>query len=211
VEILIVVALLGVLVAIVTVSVLGLLNRGGDKAYSLDLRNIQTAVSSFYADGQTGFNAENHTWCDSDYAAKSEALYPTYLGRPQAHDLVLSRDPGQNDRNGNPMVVFGNGTPADYTAISQHAIWMGLIVNKAGDYPASPGGVGGIPYYLRGQVAPLRGQHELYINQMPGSASDLNGSIHSGGYTWIVGRLGRVYGVYTSDGKWYSGFNGSYP
>ena len=207
------VAILGVLVAIVTLSVLGLLNKGGDKAYLVDVRNIQTAVSTFYADGQTGFNAGNHTWCDSDYVSISKALYPTYLGNQQDHNLVLSRVPGENDSNGNPRVVFGNGTTADDTAISEHAIWMGLIVNGAGDYPSLQGGVSGeLDYLIRGKVAPLRGQHDLYINQMPKSANYLNGSTHSGAYTWIVGRLGRVYGVYTSDGNyWYSGFSGSYP
>ncbi|HUV52530.1 MAG TPA: hypothetical protein VMW64_05590, partial [Dehalococcoidia bacterium] len=61
---------------------------------------------------------------------------------------------------------------------------------------------------------------DLYLNSYPTSANTgeaMNGdpdpnSTKSGGYTWIVGKNGAVYGAYQKNtDEWYSGFSGSYP
>jgi hypothetical protein len=99
---------------------------------------------------------------------------------------------------------------------------MGLLIHAysaAGNMTAS----GGITD--RFEVSPLNGENELYLNDYPTSANtgqDRNGdpdktSTKSGGYTWIVGKNGSVYGVYNTDydndgnDEWFAGFSGSYP
>ncbi|MEE9490782.1 MAG: prepilin-type N-terminal cleavage/methylation domain-containing protein, partial [Dehalococcoidia bacterium] len=55
VELLIVVAILGVLAAVVIPNVIGLLGRGGAQAYDTDEEVIQLAAATFYSDLQVGW------------------------------------------------------------------------------------------------------------------------------------------------------------
>jgi hypothetical protein len=101
---------------------------------------------------------------------------------------------------------------ADITA---SAIWMGLLINAPGDGVA----VGGYatPLPIRGGVSVLGNDTGLYLQRMPKSAKtgdSYNGNIGTGGgYCWVVGKNGTVYGVYqpVAAGNWYAGFSGSYP
>ncbi len=56
VELLIVVAILGVLAAVVIPNVVGLMGRGGKQAYQTDAQIIQLATSTFFSDIHGGFD-----------------------------------------------------------------------------------------------------------------------------------------------------------
>ena len=56
VELLIVVAILGILAAVVIPNVVGLMGRGGNQAYETDQEVIQLATSTFYSDVHSGWD-----------------------------------------------------------------------------------------------------------------------------------------------------------
>jgi prepilin-type N-terminal cleavage/methylation domain-containing protein len=240
VELLIVVAILGILAAVVIPNVVGLLGRGGKQAYATDLNTIQLGAAAFYSDVHTGWwdvgsddntnpvtfatNFDDNVWGDNNAGKVGFEdiipghYYPTAIAKVANHYLTI--DPTRTDpkETNNPMVVNGNTTtldPAVSTDIEASAIWMGLLINAAGDGNVTAGGTSN-----RYTISPLIGESDLYLNDYPVSANTgalFNGdpdpsSTKSGGYTWIVGKNGAVYGVYqAADLNWYSGFSGSYP
>jgi type IV pilus assembly protein PilA len=241
VELLIVVAILGILAAVVIPNVVGLLGRGGKQAYATDLNTVQLAAAAFYSDVHTGWldvNGDDSTtgnpgtfddnvWGDTDAgnitldpsgSIVPGHYYPTAVAKVANHYLALGATGGDAKEPNNPLVIYsGNGTPADDPAIQESSIWMGLLINAAAFSGTDNQSGGTQNRYL---VAPLNGESDLYLNDYPTSANtgDLyNGdpdptSTKSGGYVWVVGQNGQVWGVYkAADGNWYSGFSGSYP
>jgi hypothetical protein len=94
--------------------------------------------------------------------------------------------------------------------IQNSCIWMGLLVNAPG-FNAPSGGV-----TFRGNVSACGNDTGLYLQNMPRSAKSTdsyNGAnLPGGGYAWVVGQNGSVFGAYTPDGTtWYNGFSGAYP
>lgn len=57
IELLIVVAILGILAAVVIPNVVGLMGRGGKQAYQTDEQVIQLATSTFFSDTHEGYNS----------------------------------------------------------------------------------------------------------------------------------------------------------
>lgn len=212
IELLIVVAILGVLAAVVIPNVVGLMGRGGKQAYSTDAKTIQLAAATFYSDVHAYFNAAGHVWCDSDFGNDTAHLYPTGLGIVNDHDIFLSKTVFDVDHPDNYQIISATGTPdvaATDVLIASHAIWMGLLVNAAGDRVADAAGESD-----RGLASAQEGEDALYLNEVPKSASANNGAetTKAGAYTWIVCENGVVYGVYTiGPNLWYAGFSGSYP
>jgi len=219
VELLIVVAILGILAAVVIPNVLGLLGRGGKQAFETDSKNILTATATFYADGHRGFNslAGANRWNDLTAAPAgngniSKNVEPTALGLSGSHVLILN-EAMKDAVTGNSRVdvsVAGVSTGAANTGnISAHAIYMGLLINNDGDYPIISGVVLPTEEGKRGLVAPIAGDDSLYIDKMPKTASATNGKLtNPGTYTWVVGYRGIVMGVYLGDDAttWYAGF-----
>jgi prepilin-type N-terminal cleavage/methylation domain-containing protein len=232
IELLIVVAILGVLAAVVIPNVVGLMGRGGKQAYQTDNEVIQLGVATFYSDVHGGFvnDAVNGTmWGCNDTVANEPDLqpaghyYPTDLASFGTHTLVLNTNPALNDPDNinNPRVDVIQGTAADTDDINSHAIWMGLLVNAPGDGESLTGDND------RGTTSVLAAETGLYLQRIPKSASwsesaagandQGNGNAEpGGGYTWVVGKLGTVFGVYsiTTAGPlttWYAGFAGAYP
>ena len=199
----IVVTILGVLAAVVSISVVGLSGRGEAESYAVDERTIQLAASIFYSDthaysdtdgwNETGNNASVHNWPTA--SGGTSALY-------HGNETLL---------NGHVVHVVMDGTdgnPADAAEIQAAAIWMSLLVNSPGD-----GDVGGKgPDEAPGDVnSPLAREYGLYLQKVPSSCSRDNSSRGSGTFTWIVGAYGRVYGAFEDGGLWYTGFAGRYP
>jgi prepilin-type N-terminal cleavage/methylation domain-containing protein len=220
VELLIVVAILGILAAVVIPNVVGLLGRGGEQAYTTDEEVIQLAAATFFADAHGGWedtdtndggNCTEYTV--ADYAANewTDALvmaahtYPTAIANVNMHVLVLND--AVLDAENNPRVELdtcAGGGAATLADIQAHAIWMGLLVNAPGDHAGTN--------LDRETVAPLLLENGLYLNEMPESAGSDNGSPNPGGYTWVVGKNGVVFGCYADPtGVWWSGFSGGYP
>jgi type IV pilus assembly protein PilA len=227
IELLIVVAILGVLAAVVIPNVVGLMGRGGKQAYSTDGKTIQLAAATFYSDAHGGFIANTNSWGGNiskptGAAEKTGHFYPTAIAFVNNHYLTLgtTEDPAPGKVGSGNMLIVGNGSaPATVDEIAAHAIWMGLLVHSNQDYATfllagtPPGTLAG-GTTDRWNVTTLAGENDLYLNELPRSAGVDNGATQekAGGYTWIVGKNGVVYGVYTPDGiNYYNGFSGGYP
>ena len=236
VELLIVVAILGILAGVVIPNVLGLMGRGASQAYETDQEVIHLATATFYSDTHGGCepadidNPSLALW-QSDGSALRGNLYPTALAIADNHVIYMSRETADEDpaHAGSYLLRITANVAADNEDISAHAIWMGLLIND--DSPVIPGGEND-----RAAVAPLEGDRALYLQEMPESAmacEDLvdpdeegrNGApaANSGQYCWVVGRGGTVYGAYKGfldisdpldgvlDPVWFTGFSGGYP
>ena len=214
VELLIVVAILGVLAAVVIPNVVGLMGRGGKQAYNTDAQTIQLATSTFFSDTHSGFDAgATPKWGDSNTLI-SDHYYPCGLAPVNAPFLVLSTtvtDSPKNPTNFRLDQSTVGGVAATLGNITASCIWMGLLINAPGTYTVATGTTN------RGNVSALGNDTGLYLQNMPKSAKALdvyNGAnTPGGGYAWVVGLNGNVYGAYTTDGgtTWFSGFSGAYP
>jgi len=203
IEMIMILVILGLLTSIVSVSVMGLFSRGQEEGYDVDERVIQSSVSVFYADvhqyaaGSGGWNEE-----DAGGNWSSAHNYPTATGRGSG----LQRGSTQFIDNAEVfLLVDAAGSAADGEDVVEAAVWMGLLINKpsvrtgGNDTPPGSGN------------SPLHNERGPYLPEVPESCSGINHSRGDGTYTWIVVQYGRVYGVFTHKGKWYVGYNGSYP
>jgi prepilin-type N-terminal cleavage/methylation domain-containing protein len=216
VELLIVVAILGILAAVVIPNVIGLMGRGGKQAFQTDEEVMQLASSAFYSDTHAGFVPQVGTWGNGSWTQEgtphSAHLLPTSIGDQAEHFLVLSASEKDTTPGiGNPRIDWGNGTTRAATTaeIQKHAIWIGLLLNAPG------GNTTDDPYDRMGAAARLY-ESGLYIQDVPKSSMSSNvyngGTETRGGYCWVVGKSGLVFGAYTRDFvTWYAGFSGGYP
>jgi type IV pilus assembly protein PilA len=231
VELLIVVAILGILAAVVIPNVVGLMGRGGHQAYETDQEVIQLGAATFYSDVHSGFvndgTPANSLWGCTDTQANNTDLqdpghyYPTALGFVGSHTLTTSATLFDPANVNNPLIIGGSGLliPGEATDadIQNHAMWMGLLINTPGSHVQQAG------YATRGTVSTLLGETGLYLQEMPKSSAagdTRNGAPDpGGGYTWIVGLNGTVYGAYSvvnpvgwaAGTYWFSGYSGAYP
>lgn len=178
------------------------------RAYETDEEVIQLAVSTFYADVHQG--PSGNAWENS--AGTAGHWYPTASGASSSIETSTSATD-----NGNPILFIDAGSngydPGEEVSPAQidaAAVWMGLLVND-------DTGVAGAGETDRADAAPLGSEMALYLQEIPVSAMapagglDYNGA-GDGGYCWIVGLNGRVFGAYqAADGNWYSGYRGVYP
>jgi prepilin-type N-terminal cleavage/methylation domain-containing protein len=208
VELIIVVAILGVLAGIVAVSVVGLWGRGEKESYGGDEKTIQNMVSAFYADQHA--YAATDGWNETGNGT-SVHNYPTANGRYSALHLGEVVNVGGYDVN---IVRAADGSEADTADIIAAAIWMGLLNNGPGYGDV----LGAGPDVAPGDSnSPLVVENGPYLNPLPTSCSKYNTSSGKGTYTWIVSEFGRVYGVFPYDQdrdgtqEWFKGFNGKYP
>lgn len=228
IELLIVIAILGVLAAVVVPNVMGLFGRGGNQAYGSDKQTIQTAAATFWGDVHEGPDITTApaapTWSDNAANEGTGHWFPTSNGQASGSstaaivtDLnVTNGDYGATILyvdNGDGGGTAGNGAAeageyATDAEISAAAMWMGLLVNT-GVAPTAGGTT------VRGTAAPWATEKDLYLTEFPKSSSNAyNGNPDSvgGTYTWIVADSGRVYGAYrVAADTWYAGFSGNYP
>jgi len=223
VELLIVVAILGILAAVVIPNVVGLMGRGGAQAYETDQEVIQLATSTFFSDTHQGWIEATPAWgCNGTNDEDPGHYYPTGLARINLHVLTASTtvfDVAGGHPNNPQLIVSGAGAATD-AQVDQHAIWMGLLVHAPGDYDDGGADTG---ITNRGYVSVLADETGLYLQELPQSAShnevlfganDLGNGADApgGGYTWVVGKNGTVYGAYkVADNSWFIGYGGAYP
>ena len=200
VEVVLVVAILGILAAVVSISVVGLMGHGEEEAFDTDERTIQMAVSTFYADAHA-YAAGAGGWNETG-SYTSVHNYPTRNGK----DSELYDADATTEVNGysvKEIIGFSGSTPLEKrTEIENAAIWMGLLVNGPGE---------GTNPDSKDNSAPLGEESGPYLNPLPESCSHMNISNGSGTITWVVGAYGRVYGTWEQDGVWYTGYGGRYP
>jgi len=224
VELLIVVAILGILAAVVIPNVVGLMGRGGAQAYETDSKVIQLAASTFYSDVHSGWNDVSNndvvgtasTYTDNTWGANQTDedaghYYPTAIARVNGHYLRPGTVPDVNRVN-NLQLTSDGATPATDEEVAAAAMWMGLLVEAPGETIVD----NAVGLTTRGTVSVLLAETGLYLQEMPKSAmatDDRNGAKEpGGGYCWVVGKNGTVYGCYSlGPDLWYIGFSGAYP
>jgi type II secretory pathway pseudopilin PulG len=194
--------ILGILAAVVVVNVVGLTGRGEAESYATDESTIQLSVSTFYADAHA--HSSTGGWNESgNYTSVHN--YPTALGTASKLYLGNETSIGQYKVN---EVWSAPGTPATTPEIVAAAIWMGLLVNGAGQCDVTGAGPDVAP---GDNNSPRAGEPGPYLNPLPRSCSKYNSSTGTGSITWIVGAYNRIHGVFEQGGVWYAGFGGRYP
>ena len=254
VELLIVVAILGILAAVVIPNVVGLLGRGGRQAYETDANTVELGAAAFYSDVHSGWHSVgiadvpgslvpdvapapasfmDNVWADTDAITDPATTivpghyFPTSIAKEANHYLTVGNATDPDDVNNKIIVSMWDPTTdaADAFDVAASAIWMGLLVQPQSTAYNYDNGT-----TERWLVSALPGEGELYLDEMPNSAMTgitYNGdpdltSAKSGGYLWIVGKDGQVYGTYKktcipaggsfpSAEYWFAGFSGSYP
>lgn len=192
-----VLAILAVVVAVVVLALVGFKGRGGEESYNTDKDTLQTAVSAFYADKHSydpsgGWNEASGFAPDSNFPTRNGSfsdLYPgdvVNVGGQKVYLLMKSSD----------------DSLADAGDVINAAIWMGLLVNAPGS---------GINPDSKDNSSPLAGELGPYLNEVPKSCSTYNSYMGKGTYTWIVGKDGKVYGVFVKECVWHVGYSGAYP
>jgi prepilin-type N-terminal cleavage/methylation domain-containing protein len=241
IELLIVVAILGILAAVVIPNVVGLIGRGGKQALGTDQQTIQLAVSAFYADTHEGYD-QNGEGYDNTGQINGASPYPILaewgtgnttanhyypcalaaLSLPGDAPFIVADTPlaGQEDvRNPTNQQLFRstiqNGAPNGQNSGTPVEDWD--VAHSAiwmGLLVNAPGTwQGGATSTDYGTVSVNGNDTGLYLQNIPRSASSLyNGATGTGGgYTWIVGYGGSVYSAYQYNGIWYAGYSGAYP
>ncbi len=216
IEILIVLAVLGVLAAVVVPNVVGFIGRGGSKALGSDNKTITLAVQSF--------NADQHVGSASGQWGKGGKgnLFPTATGAKNFVEKSTTVFDAANPSNPRIMKYAAGpsvGADAVDADITSSAVWIGLLKQE-------PFGTAGTTYaenQFSGTAHPMANETPgQYLKDIPKSAAELNSDtdgtstngngLSSGTYTWVVLDNGDVVAAYKqSDGKYYAGFNGSYP
>jgi type II secretory pathway pseudopilin PulG len=195
--------ILGILAAVVVVNVVGLTGRGEAESYAVDERTIQLSVSTFYSDAHGYSNTDG--WNEAgNYTSVHN--YPTATGTGST--LHLGNETAMGKYTVQVVMDSSDGMPATTGDITAAAIWMGLLVNGAGQCDVTGAGPDVAP---GDNNSPLAEEHGPYLNPLPRSCSRLNSSSGTGTITWIVGQYNRIYGVFESGGLWYAGFGGRYP
>ena len=161
IEILTVVAILGILGAITIPSVIGLVGRGRTAALIEDQRRLQNAVDEFFIDLHTG--PDSGLWGDGVVGN----FFPTEegeVGDVELNTLVFDPENFQNPRVDVHLAGPGTAGAAGDSDIEDALIWMGLLVNEA--FGASPGSEN----TETGDAHPLAGEEDEYLRAFPKSA-----------------------------------------
>ena len=209
IELIVAIAIMGVLAAIAVPSVLTFLGRGGEEALNSDKSSIQSSVDSFKADRHKGPDGANK-WGET----ARKRLYPTEDG--EVGDIELATTLTDTDfPSRENLRIFkyvagpSSGGDAVEADIDESSVWMGLLVNEpsanegSGDEQDDPG-----------TAHPQANEQGEYLLEFPESShSDQTSTLEDGTYKWVVLHNGSVAPAYKSDtdSKWYTGFNDTYP
>ena len=213
IELIVALAIMGVLAAIAVPSVLTFIGRGGEQALNADITTLQNAVDAFKADRHKAPDGSN-VWGQGG----SKQLFPTKDGLVGSLELTTgTTDSAFTDRSNYKVAVYAAGPAigidADDTAVANAALWIGLLVNE-------PSAVASLEQDDPGYAHPLANEQGRYLLKFPASVSSTN-TKDSGGttqqttgtYTWVLLQNGQVLPAYkkASDSKWYTGNNDVYP
>ena len=206
IELIVVIAIMGVLAAIAVPSVLSFIGEGGDKALSADEAKLQQQVDAFKAAKHKGPDSLNK-WGTED----AKFLFPTEDGKVGDIELDLSvTDTDYDDRNNYAIDKYKAGPDTNGDAlladVQDGLIWLGLLVNEPFDST-------GTEQDEPGNAHPQGRERGEFLLEFPESANGDNTSNKtSGGYRWVVLHNGQVVPAYQgSSGDWYAGYKDTYP
>ncbi len=209
IEIIVVVAILGILAAVLIPSVSGLIGEGENAAYDADVESVNLVTTEFRLDRHQGPAAGE--WGAA--AGGKRRLYPTVDG--EVGDVELDIATTTPDNGNFPLVKYvdgsGVGAIADAADVSDSLVWMGLLVNEPNDLNTSA------MQQKSGDAAPADDEDGEYIPRFPESAHadntelDPSGSATEGNYWYVVLHNGTVAALYLADGVYYAGFHDVFP
>ena len=211
IEIIVVVAILGILAAILIPTVTGLLSEGDEAAFNADVEAVGLAVQEFKLDLHKGPDGSNQ-WGQA--VPNRQRLYPTEDG--QVGDIELDPDTASGDTNGNLLVVTHVdgpqvGTAAVDAEITASLVWIGLLVNEPFASTTTS------DQALTGLAAPADNEDGEYLPSFPPSAHADNSTVKAGAsmtngsYQYVLLENGTVVGVYKNGGNYFAGFNDVFP
>lgn len=206
IEVIVVVAILGILAAVLIPSVSGLIGEGENAAYDADVVAMNLAVTEFKLERHQGPLAGE--WGAAPGGKRR--LYPTIDGEVGDIELDLTTD--ATDGGNPPLMKYVDGSSvgavAGATNVADSLVWVGLLVNEPNDLntPAEQ--------QTTGDAAPLDDERGEFIPKFPESAHadntalDPTGSATDGDYWFVVLHNGTVAAVYlnATDGIYYAGF-----
>ena len=209
IEVIVVIAILGLLAAVLFPTVTGILASGEESKLASDLEAVNTATAEFTLDKHAGPDDSPPKWGTED----PERFYPTEDG--EVGDIELNPDEEDVDRPGNLRVDDydeGEGTngAANDSEIDDSLVWLGLIVNEpatdTSDSQKEPG-----------SARPQDEEGGEYLFEFPPTAHEDNTERDSGdpftdgSYHYVVLHNGLVIAAYKSGSDWYAGYNNVYP
>ena len=205
-EIIVVVAILGILASILWPNVVGLLDRADEASVDSDTAAVTRATSRFKIDRHKGPDGTNK-WGQ----AAARRLYPTEDGKVGDIELNVSvEDPDAplNFRIDQHVAGPGTGTVATDTDIANSLAWLGLLVNE-------PFNDSSAKQQARGEASPQDLERGEYLPAFPASAHSANteqdggGSFTAGDFRYVVLHNGKVAAAYKSGATWYARSQGA--
>ena len=208
IEVIVVVAILGILAAILIPTLTGLLGEGEEAALSGDVSSVQLAADEFTFDRHAGPDISKEWGLEP-----KRRLSPTEDG--EVGDIELNVDEEDPGQPGNLRVhVFIAGPSIGATAtddqIDDSLVWLGLLVQEPHD-------VSGAAQQTTGDASPQGNEEGGYLPEFPESAHadntarDPSGSYTDGSYRYVLLHNGKIAAVYKSDANWYAGYDDVYP
>ena len=200
IELIVVIAILGVILAIAGPSFLGFLGSADDTALAQDQRAVQVAVDAFAAGQRRGPS-------DGRWGAGPQGIFlPTVTGEAGLLELSPSDvDPEAplNPRLDHHAAGPGSGGPAGDDDVGLGLIWMGLLLNEPfGEEPGPENG-------STGTAHPLGGESGLFLLDCPESAAEPNCAqagpdVSQSPNHYVVLHNGRVVPAYRGGEAWFA-------
>ncbi len=218
IEIIVAIAILGVLAAVAIPSVLTFLSSGERSALLTDEKQLQQVSDAFKTDKHKGPDV-TFNWG----LTGNKRLFATEDGEVGDVELSPSLTDGDfTDRDNFQVMKHVTGPPVGADAvdsdIEEAALWIGLLVNEPSDNVGSGG-----EQNESGDAHPQSGETGEYLLEFPESAAEINTDTDDdptndngrteGTYSWIVLHNGQIKPAYKSvtDSKWYVGYNDAFP
>ena len=211
IELIVVLAILGILTAILIPQFMGIFDQGDETSYNTDVAAVSAAVSQFKLAQHDGPDCT--TTCEWGAGQGHQRIYPTEDGL--VGDIELSQSATEAD-DGNRRVHkyvqgLGIGATATDDDITHSLLWLGLLVNE-------PANASGASQQATGDASPQDGEGGQYLPEFPDSANAANtkktgdaSSYTDGTYFYVLLHDGQVAAVYKKDGNYYAGFASAYP
>ncbi len=211
IEIVVVLAILGILAALLVPRFADVFGEGDQTAFNTDVVAVEKSVQQFKVARHDAPNGSNE-W---GAGANNKRIYPTKDG--DVGDIEIDLATTATDTNGNfPMIqwtdgVANTGFPAGATNVIDSLVWLGLLVNEPNDSGTSA------QQQTTGHASPQNDEEGEYLPSFPDSAAadnttyDPSGSATTGSYWYVVLHSGEVAAAYENAGIYYAGYNQAYP
>jgi prepilin-type N-terminal cleavage/methylation domain-containing protein len=209
IEIVVVLAILGILAALLVPRFADVFSKGDQTAFDTDVAAVEKAVQQFKVARHDAPGGSSEWGAGSN----NKRIYPTEDG--EVGDIEL--DLANTDTNGNYRIVqwtdgvANTGAVAASTNVIDSLVWIGLLVNEPNDNGTSA------QQQTTGHASPQDDEEGEFLTSFPDSAAventtfDPSGSATTGSYWYVLLHNGEVAPAYENAGTYYAGYNQAYP